>query len=304
MSGSPPHSDLRIALLQMCAYGDDQIANMRKGEDYCRLARSKHADIAVFPEMWNIGYTLCDPSDDQALKEWRRHAIDVHSPFVKRFQALAAELKMAILLTFLERWEGLPRNTAALIDRHGKIVLRYAKVHTCEFDREAALTPGDGFYVSPLDTAKGPVKMGVMICFDREFPESARLLMLNGAEIILTPNACTMDVHRISQFRARAFENMVGVALANYASPQANGHSIAFDARAYDEDENCLDNLLVEADGTEGVFLADFNLQRLRDYRHREVWGNAYRHPQVYQDLVSSDIEPPFVRKRNWNYRY
>ena len=52
-----------------------------------------------------------------------------------------------------------------------------------------------------------------MICFDREFPESARILMLKGAEIILVPNACPMEINRISQLRARAFENMLGLVL-------------------------------------------------------------------------------------------
>src|SRR4051794_38026705 len=58
-----------------------------------------------------------------------------------------------------------------------------------------------------------------MICYDREFPESARVLMLGGAELILTPNACGLDADRLGQFRARAYENMVGVAMANYATP-------------------------------------------------------------------------------------
>ena len=69
------------------------------------------------------------------------------------------------------------------------------KVHTCDFDMEAALTPGDDFYVCTLDTAKGDVRIGAMICYDREFPESARILMLKGAELILTSNACTGILH-------------------------------------------------------------------------------------------------------------
>ena len=60
----------------------------------------------------------------------------------------------------------------------------YAKVHTCDFGAERALTPGDGFYVTELDTACGLVRVGAMICYDREFPESARILMLKGAELI------------------------------------------------------------------------------------------------------------------------
>ena len=74
-----------------------------------------------------------------------------------------------------------------------------------------------------LETKGGPVRVGAMICMDREFSESARILMPKGAELILTPNACPLEAHRLGQFRARAFENMVGLAMANYAAPQYNG---------------------------------------------------------------------------------
>ena len=82
-------------------------------------------------------------------------------------------------------------------------------MHTCDFGAERALTPGDGFYVTELDTACGLVRVGAMICYDREFPESARILMLKGAELILTPSACPMEINRLSQLRARAYENML-----------------------------------------------------------------------------------------------
>ncbi len=89
--------------------------------------------------------------------------------------------------------------------------------------------------MTELDTENGKVNIGAMICYDREFPESARILMLKGAEIILVPNACPMEINRLSQLRARAFENMVGIATANYAygQPDCNGHSSAFDGMAY-----------------------------------------------------------------------
>ena len=109
--------------------------------------------------------------------------------FVSAFGELARELNMAIGVTLLERYEGGPRNTLVLFDRFGERQLTYAKVHTCDFDVERHLTPGREFPVCVLDTAVGPVRVGAMICFDREFPESARILMLNGAELILVPNA-------------------------------------------------------------------------------------------------------------------
>jgi predicted amidohydrolase len=290
-------SVFRVALLQMASCGTDQRANLAKGEEFCRRAAQLGADIALFPEMWNIGYSFYDREKEGSLEEWRARAIGRDSTFVNHFRALARELDMAIALTYLEEWPSMPRNSVSIIDRHGEIILTYAKVHTCDFDVECALTPGDDFYVCELDTAGGPVKLGVMICYDREFPESARVLMLKGAEIILTPNACTLEDLRISQFKTRAYENMVGMAMSNYAAPQQNGHSIAFDAVAYEQiDGDPSDLLIVEAGPAEGIYMAPFDLERLRAYRLRETWGNSYRKPRTYGPICAPDVTDPFIR--------
>jgi len=286
---------VNVALLQMVASGGDQQANLAKGEAFCRRAKSLGADIVLFPEMWSIGYTLPRVSAPHEQAAWWRHAIDSQDHFVRHFQALAQELNMAMALTYLEKSAHALRNAVSLIDRHGAMRLTYAKVHTCDFDTEAVLTPGEDFYVCALDTAHEAINVGMMICFDREFPESARVLMLKGAELILTPNACMLEPNRIGQFRARAFENMVGVAMANYAAPQANGHSVAFDGIAFDA-YGSRDTCLVEAGEEEGVYLAAFDMARLRAWREREVWGNAYRKLRAYQLLTVPAVTPPFVR--------
>lgn len=286
----------KIALLQMTSCGSDQEANREKGAAFCRQAAQMGADVALFPEMWNIGYGQC-PKSSEERGRWQAQAISRDGAFVTHFRELARELDMAVAITYLEQWEGAPRNSVVLIDRRGEIVMTYAKVHTCDFDMEAALTPGDDFFVAALDTKGGDIKIGAMICYDREFPESARILMLKGAEIILTPNACTLEPHRIGQFKARAMENMVGVAMANYAAPQDNGHSVAFDAVCYEEiDGEPVDTLIVEAGPAEGIYMAQFDIDRLRAYREREAWGNSYRKPRCYGILASLDVEPPFVR--------
>ncbi len=77
-----------------------------------------------------------------------------------------------------------------------------------EWKKDADLAPGEDFWVADLDTPLGPVKTGTMICYDREFPESARILMLKGAELILVPNACPMEINRLSQLRAGAEEGI------------------------------------------------------------------------------------------------
>jgi N-carbamoylputrescine amidase len=310
-----------VALLQLTACGNDQNANLVKGEDACRQVKRMGADLVLFPEMWNVGYSPfdgmkpgganiwrapgrwqsgeepCHPLDPGIRQAWQEQAVDIDSQFISHFRGLARELNIAIALTYLEKWDGPPRNTLSLIDRHGEIVLTYAKVHTCDFDEpENSLTPGDGFSVAELDTARGPVQIGAMICYDREFPESARILMLQGAEIILTPNACELDTNRLSQFRARAFENMVGVAMANYAAPQHNGHSVAYHPIACDAQGNSRDLLVVEAGEQEGIHLAPFDLDEIRDYRKRETWGNAFRRPNRYRALVDDRVADPFIR--------
>ena len=176
----------------------------------------------------------------------------------------------------------------------------YAKVHTCDFGVEYNLTPGDDFYVCDLDTAMGNVKVGAMICYDREFPESASILILKGAEIILVPNACPMEINRLSQLRGRAYENMTGIATCNYPDsvPDCNGHSSAFDGVAYlPELSGSRDTCILEADGSEGIFMAEFDMDMLRKYRSEEVHGNAYRRPSKYKLISEKGIAEPFIRE-------
>lgn len=255
------------------------------------------ADIALFPEMWNVGYTFFPVDSPEGRQRWASQAVSEEGRFVMHFRSLAAELNMAIALTYLQRWPGAPRNAVSIIDRQGTVLMTYAKVHTCDFSLESACTPGDAFKVCTLNTPQGDLRLGAMICYDREFPESARVLMLKGAEIILTPNACTLDENRLSQFRSRAFENMVGVAMANYATPQNNGRSVAFDGIAHDGvDGPPRDMKLIEAGEAEDVYLATFDLKRLRSYREVESWGNAFRKPHAYTELLSEAVCQPFVR--------
>lgn len=284
---------LKVALLQLLPEDSAEKA-LEKGIEYCKRAKSMGADIALFPEMWSCGYRI--PEDIDELKAL---AVSPEGRFVKAFSSLAKELDMAIAITFLESYTPLPKNSVCLFDRFGKKVLSYSKVHTCDFGDECRLTPGDDFYVSDLNTSGGNVKIGAMICYDREFPESARILMLKGAEIILVPNACPMEINRISQLRARAYENMLGIATCNYPSgtPDCNGHSTAFDAVAYSPAEPVSrDTLIIEAGEAEGIYLADFPMDEIREYRASEVHGNAYRRPEKYRLLVSEEIAPPFVR--------
>ncbi|MDE7021765.1 MAG: carbon-nitrogen hydrolase family protein [Lachnospiraceae bacterium] len=285
---------LKIALLQMKGTGTEE-GNLQKGIEFCKKAKQQGADIALFPEMWNIGYEI--PEDVDRLKEM---AVSAEGPFVSSYAELAKELDMAVGITFLEAHEPLPRNTICLFDRSGKLLYTYAKVHTCDFGDECRLNAGEDFYVAELDTAKGKIKVGSMICFDREFPESARILMLKGAELLLVPNACPMEINRLSQLRGRAYENMLAIATCNYPAgqPDCNGHSTVFDGVAYlPELPESRDTCILEAGEAEGVYIAELDVAQLRKYRESEVHGNAYRHPDKYGMLTEKKIAFPFIRK-------
>ena len=285
---------LNVALLQITPTGSLQ-GNIEKGIAACRQAKAMGADIALFPEMWSNGYDIYEPP----VAQWQCKAIDLDGEFLACFQGLAAELEMAITVTLLEKYHPAPRNTMVLFDRFGQRKLVYAKVHTCDFGAEKDLTPGDGFSVCELDTAKGAVTVGAMICYDREFPESARLLMLQGAELVLVPNACPMEINRLCQLRGRAFENMMAIATCNYPAtvPDCNGGSSVFDGVAYlPHLSGSRDTCLLQADEEEGIYVAELDLTQLRQYRRSEVHGNAYRRPELYGALLNDEVNEPFVR--------
>jgi predicted amidohydrolase len=123
------------------------------------------------------------------------------------------------------------------------VVLNYSKRFICNFGEEELLKahpdrddvgrdfncdPGDSFEVCRLACKGGEIGVGAMICADREFPEAAAELMIKGAEIIMVPNSCDWDKLRSSLRQARAFENLLAIAMANYPAPMANGHSQAY----------------------------------------------------------------------------
>ena len=293
-------AQLKIALLQLSSI-EDQSANLTKCEEYCRKAKSLYADIALFPEMVNIGYKCVDFNEPGAMERWKAMGVSRDGEFVKHFQKLAKELEMAIAITYLEKTDNLPKNSASLIDRHGNIVMTYSKVHTVDpFSMETATAPGDGFYVADLDTRIGTVKIGIMICYDREFPESARILMLKGAELILTPNACGLDSLRLMQFQVRAWENSLVTAMTNYAGTAGirdgfNGRSCAFSADG---------SKILIADDKEGVYITPVNLETERIYRKCSIWGNAFRRPHRYSELTSPNVEEPFKRKNGFGTEF
>lgn len=262
-----------IALLQISPKEMDQKFNLEKGLEACRKAKDLGADLVLFPETWNIGYAFCPP-DKKA--EWEAEAIDQQSEFFQSHVRLAKEQEINIGITYLEIYSPKPRNTVSIISSRGQVVLNYSKVFLCNFGQEELqrekykiddigtdynCSPGNAFNVCELANEQGSVKVGTMICADREFPEAATALMRNGAELIIVPNSCNWDDIRDCQLKTRAFESLVGVAMANYPKPKNNGQSTAYSPLAFKND-----SLIIKAKEEEGIFLATFDMDKIREF--------------------------------------
>jgi len=240
--------------------------------------------------LWNVGFI---PSliDSEGRRLWMDSAIDQRSTFFQSFATLARELDLNIAITYLEAHQPMPRNTVSVINRRGEVMLNYSKVFICDFGKDALLkpnpnahdigcdvncSPGELFDVCTLVGAEGEVKIGAMICADREFPEAAGQLMLNGAELIVVPNACTWDDIRTAGLKTRAFENLVGIAMVNYPAPRNNGNSQAHTCVAW-RNGRSIDTLIAEAGEREEILLAIFDMEAIREFRSTESWRMDYR---------------------------
>lgn len=125
-----------------------------------------------------------------------------------------------------------------------------------------------------------------MICYDRDFPESARILALNGVEIILIPNACYLTKIRLEQVKVRAYENMVGTVVINYAGIH-NGHSAAFSPIVRNEFLEEVDNELTILGEIEEVSIVNFDLAKMRRYKQKEHHNMNFRKPNCYSKICN-----------------
>lgn len=292
---------LKIAIVQENRHPYDMKGNTEKGINIVKKAKELGADIVLFPECWITGYEFPQVNETlsveeiiktEAFKEWNELALDENSQWIKAFCNIAKELNIGVVITGYTKGVNRPQNSAFVISKEGEILMKYSKVHTCDFSYEKMLESGDEFKVCDFEG----VKLGVMICYDREYPESARILMLKGAEIVLVPNDCGAMKHRVQALSTRAYENMVGVVMANPPGENA-GCSCAFSPIPWDREGIPVDNVIVMADDkTEDIFMAEYNLEELRHYRSREMMGNTFRKVKAYSELLKDEINEPFKR--------
>ena len=273
----------RVAVLQMRSVNLEYERNIKTIIKYMSDAKQNGADILLLPERFITGYDLTI-DNASAITE------NDLAPLCEN----AKELNIGLVATSLTQGKSNPQNSAFVIGKDGKILMKYAKVHTCDFADEKVLESGTEFKVCDFDG----VKIGIMICYDREYPESARVLMLKGAEIILVPNDCGSMRPRLQALSTRAYENMCGVAMANPNGENA-GNSCAYSPICWDRNGECIDNTLLLSDAeTEGLFYADFDMDAIRAYREREMMGNTFRKVKAYAELINDEIQYPFVRKK------
>ena len=155
----------KVAILQ----ARSENANISKNVDIIHHAMKKasinNADILLLPECFITGYDL--PMTYEK-------SISDDNEVIQNICALAKEYHMGVVLTSFTKGERKPQNTAFVISNQGNILMKYSKVHTCDFADEKEVEEGKEFKVCNFDG----VKIGIMICYDREYPESARILIL------------------------------------------------------------------------------------------------------------------------------
>ena len=273
----------KVAILQMKSLNRQYQKSADIVIRMMKKASENGADILLLPEAFLTGYEL-PMSNEEALAD--------QNPYLDKICTAAAALRIGAVITAITKGRKKPQNSAYVVDKSGKVLMKYSKVHTCDFSDEACLESGNSFQVCDFCG----IRIGIMICYDREYPESARILMLKGAEIILVPNDCCAMKPRLCALSTRASENMAGVAMANPNGENA-GNSCAFSPICWDDDGNCVDNVLLMADDiTEDLFYAEFDMDKIRSYRENEMMGNTFRKVKAYDLLLNEKIEYPFIR--------
>ncbi|MFH2132322.1 MAG: carbon-nitrogen hydrolase family protein [bacterium] len=198
---------IRIAVCQIdIALGNIQ-ANHEKVTDILSLAAGEGAELVVFPELSLCGYQFDD------FETVRKNALAETSPVITSLDDHCRKLGLIAAIGFIENDDGETYNTVGVFGVSGHFP-RYRKVHLPAFGADRFLLKGNmGFSVIDLSF----VRLGINICYDQRFPESARSLAILGAQLIVVPTSETMAMQEITDvlIKARAYENRVFYAWAN-----------------------------------------------------------------------------------------
>ena len=268
-------SEISVAALQL-AFSDDVQENIRAVSELVREAAGRGAKLILPPELFE-GHYFCRTQDEDHF----RRALPVgEHPAVLAMQKLAEELNVYIPTSFFEADGHHHYNSLAMIDDRGAVMGVYRKSHIPDgpgYSEKFYFRPGNtGF--KTYQTAYG--RVGPAVCWDQWYPESARAMVLQGAEILFYPTAIgsepydpSLDTHLQWQraMQGHAVSNSVPIVAANRIGEENNdgvkqkyyGHSFITDHRGD----------LVEKFGAEdeGVLIHTFDLDLIETYRAE--WG-------------------------------
>lgn len=281
---------VKVAATQMsCSWNKEE--NLAKAEAMVREAAKQGANVVLLQELFEMPY-FCQ----QEKYEYYNLATSVEeNPAIKHFQPIAKELDMVIPISFYEEAGNTTFNTVAMIDADGSLLGTYRKTHIpCgeSYEEKFYFSPGDtGFKV--WKTKYG--KIGVGICWDQWFPESARCMALLGAEMLLYPTAIgsepVMDVDSMEHWRrcmqGHAAANIMPVIASNRIGTEEDVTSMTFYGSSFIADETGA--LVASADRqSETVLVAEFDLDAIRDLRIG--WGVFRdRRPEMYGPMFKLD---------------
>lgn len=258
---------MRIALIQTdVAYGNPE-ANRSHLTELINKAMQDSPDVIVLPEMWNTGY---------ALKQIKEIADHNGVPGARLMAELAAQFGVNIVAgSVADEREGQVYNTSYIYDRRGKEVARYSKVHLFGLmDEGNYLARGSSRVTFSLDG----VECGIMICYDLRFPELARGLALDGAQVLFVP--AQWPHPRLHPWRtlmqARAIENQVFTIGVNRVGQEGKavffGNSMVVDP---------LGEVVVQGSEKEEILIAEIDLRQVEKAR-RYMTCFSDRFPAAY----------------------
>ena len=265
---------MKIALVQMRMHADME-ENYQKSVRFIRDAAEKGADLIVFPE---IQLTPFFPQ--YADRDASVYVLHPDSPYIAGICHACRENHIyASPNVYLEE-NGRRYDMSLLIDDKGNIIGRQKMVHVAQCDRfieQSYYTPAEeGFSV--FDTALG--KIGIVVCFDRHYPESIRTQALRGAELILIPTAnTTAEPSALFQWeiKVQAFQNSVHIAMCNRVGAEDgmvfSGESIVCD---------CNGETLALAEREETLLLATLELSAATETRNGKSY-TGLRRPALYE---------------------
>lgn len=251
-----------VACIQTFPKYRDLAANLAEIE---LQAKSIDADILIFPELALTGYFF------QSSEEMESLAATTGGALAESLSRIARENSTAIITGFLEAANGKHYNSALAFDATGKLVGHYRKVHRFYYETQIFEQGDLGFPVFDLATRGGHVRTGMLVCYDWRFPEAARSLALQGAELIAMPsNIVTTTGMLHTTLQTRAFENKVALAFADRVGTETlGGETLTF--RGESAIINYNGEIIAKAspDKPEAI-IAELDLTKTRDKRFNQ----------------------------------